>query len=181
MDEADHARLARWRVPLGLGLGVLYMIFAQPTPGYLAVGAFISLAGLAWRAYASGYLEKNVRLAVAGPYAYCRNPLYLGSFFIGIGMILAGRTWLLGIVFLLFFVGVYVPVMRREAGDLQRRFGSVYQEYAARVPLWLPASRRRQSEAERFRWSRYVKNREYEAALGYLGALLFLAIKMKLR
>lgn len=181
MDDRYRTRMARWRVPLGLGLGGLYLVFAQPTLGLLAGGSLIGLAGLGLRAYAAGCLDKNERLAVDGPYAHTRNPLYLGSFLIGVGMIVAGRTWLLGVVFLVFFATVYIPVMQREADDLRRRFGGAYQQYAARVPLLLPAGGQKMQGGERFRWSRYFKNREYEAALGYAGAILFLAIKIKLR
>jgi protein-S-isoprenylcysteine O-methyltransferase Ste14 len=160
---------------------MLYMIFAQPTSPFLLGGSLLALGGLALRAYAAGYLDKNERLAVDGPYAYSRNPLYLGSFFIGVGIIVAGRTWFLGVVFLIFFVAVYIPVMQREADDLSRRFGDAYRQYAKRVPLLIPAGRQKGTRGAGFRWSRYVENREYEAALGYAGAILFLAIKINLR
>jgi protein-S-isoprenylcysteine O-methyltransferase Ste14 len=181
MDERHAARMARWRVPLGLGLGVLYLVFAQPSAACLEAGSAIALLGLGLRAVAAGYLEKNERLATEGPYAYTRNPLYLGSLLIGIGVTVAGRTWFLGAVFLLFFIFVYFPVIQREAEELRRRFGRAYEQYAEQVPLFFPTARHKKPAEQRFRWSRYVRNREYEAALGYVAAVLFLAIKIKLR
>ena len=181
MQDDIAAHMARWRVPLGLGLGIIYMILAQPTRFSLLEGSLIALAGLGIRAYAAGYLDKNKRLATEGPYARTRNPLYLGSFVIGVGLVLAARTWLLGVIFVIFFAVVYVQVMKHEAKDLSGRFGEAYLQYAERVPLLIPAGSKRIRGHERFCWTRYLKNREYEAALGYVGAILFLAIKIKLR
>ena len=70
----------RLRLPLGFILGITYLIFARPTPLTLAVGGAIALIGVLVRAWASGHISKNERLATSGPYAHTRNPLYFGSF-----------------------------------------------------------------------------------------------------
>jgi len=70
----------RLRLPLGFILGISYLIFARPTPLTLAVGGGIALIGVIVRAWASGHISKNERLATTGPYAHTRNPLYFGSF-----------------------------------------------------------------------------------------------------
>jgi len=181
MDSGYAVWAARWRVPLGFALGAAYLILSQPTFKLLAGGAVTALVGLLLRAFAAGYLAKNQSLATAGPYAYTRNPLYLGSLLMGLGFALAGSSWALGAAFLVFFLAVYGPVMRREAEALQRAFGESYEQYARDVPLFLPQLRRARASGERFQWQRYRKNREYEAALGYLAALVFLALKAWLR
>src|SRR5258708_16366107 len=76
--------MQRWRVPLGFACGALFFLLAQSRPATLIVGGLIALPGLALRAWATGHLRKNDALAMTGPYAYTRNPLYLGSFLMGV-------------------------------------------------------------------------------------------------
>ncbi len=174
---------ARWRVPLGFALGVAYLIFARPSVSLLIAGSLVALAGVAVRAHAAGYLEKNQRLTTSGPYARTRNPLYLGSLLIGTGFAIAGGRWILGLAFVGLFWLIYIPVMRREADFLRREFAGLYDQYAASVPLFLPrlsAWHDASTEAMRFRWDQYRKNREYEAALGYAAGIILLALKIVL-
>ena len=181
MDKDFSAVVARWRVPLGFALGVAYLIFAQPTVPLLIAGSIVALVGLGIRAYAAGHLVKDKTLATGGPYAYTRNPLYLGSLLLGIGLVLAGAQWALGVVFVVFFLVVYGPVMRREARNLRERFGQEYEDYAAAVPLFLPFRKPLKPSKTEFGWERYRRNHEYEAALGYLAGVLFLIVKILLR
>jgi protein-S-isoprenylcysteine O-methyltransferase Ste14 len=187
MDSGYAAWAARWRVPLGFAMGVAFVILSQPTLPLLVTGGGIALLGLLLRALAAGYLEKGRSLATGGPYRYTRNPLYLGSFFMGVGFAIAAGSWALGLAFLVFFLLVYWPVMRREEDFLRRQFSEGYDRYAASASLFFPTFvavfKVGQSFApeEKFRWERYRKNREYEAALGYLTGLVFLAVKLRLR
>src|SRR5258706_15305640 len=109
--------MQRLRVPLGFLCAAIFFLLSRPRQLTLAVGAAIALPGLALRAWASGHLRKNDALAMTGPYAYTRNPLYLGSFFIGIGFTIASGRFVLGFVFAALFLGIYVPVMRVESAD----------------------------------------------------------------
>lgn len=180
MDSRFAACAARWRVPLAFLFGVAYLVFSRPAVLLLFAGGGVALAGLALRAFAAGHLDKNASLATSGPYGYTRNPLYLGSFLLGLGFTLAGGSWVLGLAFLLLFSLVYWPVMRREEENLRRRFAEAYERYATEVPLFFPSGRRAASSSEKFRWERYRKNREYEAALGYVAGIIFLVLKLKL-
>ena len=178
----DYATWAsRWRVPLGLVLAAAYFILAQPSLALLLSGAVLALAGLSLRAWSAGYLAKNQRLVTGGPYSYTRNPLYLGSAVMGLGGAVAGRSWIMGVAFAAFFVLVYRPVMEREAQFLQREFPEAFELYARQVPLFFPKLPRIPAASEKFQWRLYLKNREYEAAMGYVAAMLFLALKMWLR
>jgi len=182
MDKGYAAWAARWRVPLGFALGLACLILSQPTFKLLAAGALTALPGLLLRGFAAGYLTKNQSLTTAGPYAYTRNPLYLGSLLMGLGIALAAGSWVIGGGFLVYFVAIYATVIRREAESLQRAFGESYAQYAREVPLFFPGwSRRRGAGNDKFKWQLYRKNREYQAALGYLAALLFFALKAWLR
>ncbi len=114
MDSAYALWASRWRVPLGFLLGVAYVVFCRPTLKLLIAGGAVAAAGLALRAYAAGYLAKNQRLAMSGPYAHTRNPLYLGSALMGAGFALAGGSWILTLACLVLFEAIYWPVIRRE-------------------------------------------------------------------
>ena len=82
-SPAAWSRIARRiRVPLGFVFAAFYLWRAKPTWTSLAIGAAIALLGIFVRAVASGHVEKNRELTMTGPYAYVRNPLYLGSIII---------------------------------------------------------------------------------------------------
>src|SRR6202165_5940567 len=130
--------MQRWRVPLGFICAALFFLFSRPRPLTLAIGGAIALPGLTLRAWATGHLRKNDALAITGPYAYTRNPLYLGSFLIGAGFTIASGRIVLGIVFAALFLGIYVPVMRVESATLAELFGKSFQRYVKAVPLFLP-------------------------------------------
>ena len=181
MPKDYSTRAARWRVPLGFALGALYLILAQPSPVLLVAGASLALVGLLLRAWSAGYLAKNQRLVTSGPYAYTRNPLYCGSALMGLGAAVAGRSWVMGVAFAAFFTLVYWPVMHREAQFLRREFPEAFELYASQVPQFFPRWPRHPTPPARFQWRLYLKNREYEAATGYLAAMVFLALKMWLR
>lgn len=180
MDSAYAAWASRWRVPLGFLLGVVYLLFCRPTVKLLMAGGAVAALGLALRAFAAGHLAKNQILAMSGPYAYTRNPLYFGSALMGTGFAVAGGSWILALACLVLFATIYWPVIRREEEYLRREFGEVYDHYAQHVPLFLPRIRR-PAGGEKFQWKQYWKNREYEAFLGYLAIMIFLAFKIRLR
>ena len=165
--------IQRWRVPLGFLCAAIFLVLAKPTPFALLSGAVVSLFGLAIRAWAAGHIRKNSRLAVSGPYAFTRNPLYLGSFILGLGFTIASGRWVLALVFGALFLGIYFPVMRVEASTLTELFGDEYRAYKNAVPLFFPRItpyRPADSDSLRFDGSLYLRYREYRAALGLMAA-----------
>ena len=132
----------RLRLPLGFILGITYLIFARPMPLTLAVGAAIAFIGVLVRAWASGHISKNERLATSGPYAHTRNPLYFGSFLIAAGFAIAAH-WALLLLVVAFFVLIYAPTMQRERANIAGRFPDAYEAYAARIERSLAATHRR--------------------------------------
>lgn len=171
--------IQRWRVPLGFVCAALFILFARPRPTTLAAGAAVSLFGVLLRAWASGHIRKNDALAISGPYAYTRNPLYLGSFILGLGFTIGSGRWWLGLVFAALFLGIYLPVMRVESATLSQLFGASFQEYAAAVPLFLPRLTPYRSGEARIGFDSrlYMRYREYRAALGLLIAWVLLVFK----
>ncbi|MGH9944184.1 MAG: methyltransferase family protein [Pyrinomonadaceae bacterium] len=179
----------RWRVPLGFMCAAVFMVLARPRAATLAVGGAVAVVGLLVRAWASGHIRKNAALAVSGPYAYTRNPLYLGSFILGLGFTItaSGNWWLLALlsgIFVALFLGIYLPVMRVEAGTLAELFGEDYGRYARHVPLFFPRFRPYPEGTGTgivgFDPSLYLRYREYRAALGLLVAWGALAAKAAL-
>jgi protein-S-isoprenylcysteine O-methyltransferase Ste14 len=172
--------MQRWRVPLGFLCGPLFLWFARPNWLTLCVGGGVAVLGLALRAWSAGHIRKNSALATSGPYGYTRNPLYLGSFLLGVGFTIAsGRLWL-ALPFAALFLGIYYPVMRVEADDLAKLFGEDYESYSRAVPLFRPRLspyRDVKTEGVKFDASLYLRYREYQAALGLLVAWGILALK----
>lgn len=177
MISANKRVLQRFRVPLGFLFAVLFLIFAQPQLINLVIGGLLSLIGLLVRAWASGHIRKNTELAVSGPYAHTRNPLYLGSFLLGAGFTFASGFWWLPIVFCVLFLSIYLTVMKVEKADVHEIFGKDYDEYAANVPLFFPRLTPWKKSNEKFDFQLYLNYREYRAALGLIFALGILAAK----
>jgi protein-S-isoprenylcysteine O-methyltransferase Ste14 len=166
--------VARLRVTCGFILVAAFAWFSRPDARSLAWGLPVSALGLLLRAWATGHVEKNIRLAESGPYAYVRNPLYLGTLLAAAGFAMASRQWLLGVLFAVVFVFIYLPAIELEEQHLRKLFPD-FAEYAERVPALWPTLRPVRTP-ERFRWDLYVRNREYQALIGFaLGACLLIA------
>jgi len=99
---------------------------------------------------------------------------------IGAGFAVAGGRWILALACLILFAGIYWPVIRREEEYLRHEFGEDYDRYSQRVSLFLPRFRRTEG-SDKFQWKQYRKNHEYEASLGYLGLMIYLAFRIRLR
>jgi protein-S-isoprenylcysteine O-methyltransferase Ste14 len=179
---AEWSRLARRiRVPLGFLFAVVYVWLARPTWRLFALGTVLIVPGLVIRALASGHVRKNEALATSGPYAYTRNPLYLGSLLIGIGFAVAARSWWIGAVLGIMFFAIYVPVIRSEEQFLRQKFRE-FDEYARQVPRMVPRfpPARLAEAGGGFSLELYLKHREWNALLGSLLLAGALILKMTL-
>jgi protein-S-isoprenylcysteine O-methyltransferase Ste14 len=175
---ASWSRIARRiRVPAGFVFTAFYIWQARPSWTSLGAGAGIVVLGLALRAYASGHLHKASALTVTGPYAYTRNPLYLGSLIIGVGFALTARSLWIGLVLATIFFAIYMPVMRFEEEFLRSQFAG-FDEYARHVPRMLPRLRAPERPRGKFSIDLYCKHREYNAAMGAAAVLAVLVSKL---
>ena len=172
------SRIARRiRVPLGFVLAALYILLAHPTWLSIAVGALIALLGVAIRAAASGHITKNAALTTTGPYAYTRNPLYLGSIVIGIGFAVAALSLWIVLAIAVLFLAIYLPVISSEEQFLRGTFPE-FDTYAARVPRLVPRLAPRDLRDQgSFSWTRYRKHREYNALIGTVAMIAALVAK----
>lgn len=123
-----------------------FLAFSTPQPVWLAVGGTLTGLGLWIRGWSAGTIRKDRRLTVEGPYAFTRNPLYVGSLLLGVGVAIAGGHWIWPVLFLAFYAGVYPRTMAVEARRLAELFPERYPRYAARVPAFLPRVTRYRSE-----------------------------------
>lgn len=167
----------RIRVPLGFLFAAFYIWRAHPRWWTLIVGAAVAALGIALRAVASGHVQKNRELATNGPYAYVRNPLYLGSIIIAIGFALAARDVWIAVALVLFFCAVYIPVIRSEQEYLRAHFPA-YADYARRVPCLLPHTFWFAGAMHGFSRELYFRHREYNALLGAAAILAVLMVKI---
>jgi protein-S-isoprenylcysteine O-methyltransferase Ste14 len=175
---SEWSRVARRiRVPLGFVFAVFYVWTARPTWISIGTGVVIAVPGILLRALASGHVRKDQELTTTGPYAYVRNPLYLGSFIMALGFAIAARSlWLLLAMFAI-FLAVYLPVIRSEEAFLRHAFPN-FPEYAHNVPRLFPRRSAFGSASGSFSSQLYRQHREYNAILGTLAIIAALAAKV---
>jgi hypothetical protein len=178
------AFFARWRVRLGYPLAIVVLALAHPNPQSILYGALVGAFGLFIRALAAGHLHKQQVLTVTGPYAYTRNPLYLGSAILALGVGIATHSYPSSIILLAYFALFYTIVMHREENELRFHHGEAFEAYAQAVPLFFPRltpANLPNSQEGAFSLPQYKKNREYRAAIGFLLVLAVLLILWRLR
>lgn len=176
------SRIARRiRVPLGFVFAAFFLWLARPTVLFLMLSLILVLPGLWLRGYASGYVKKNAEITMTGPYAYTRNPLYLGSMLIAFGFALAAHSVWIALALAVLFAAIYIPVIRSEEAFLRTSFAG-YDDYAAQVPRLIPRLRPAPAQAETgvFSSGLYRKHREYNALMGAVAIYAALLLKLYL-
>jgi protein-S-isoprenylcysteine O-methyltransferase Ste14 len=173
----------RIRVPLGFVFAGVFLWLAQPTWKTMLLSLLLVVPGVWLRAYAAGYVRKNAELTRTGPYAYTRNPLYLGSTMIAFGFAVAAASWIILVALAVLFAVIYLPTIRSEELYLREHFAG-FNEYAAKVPRLLPRLTAAEFPANenasggRFSAGQWRHHREYNALMG-AGAIYFaLAVRL---
>jgi len=174
----DWARIARRiRVPLGFALAAFFLWIARPTWTSIALGTALAVPGILLRALASGHVKKNEELTTSGPYAYTRNPLYLGSLIMAAGFAIAARSlWVVAIMVLIFFI-IYLPVIQAEESYLRNAFPA-FEQYTRTVPRLFPRATAYGKSAVTFSSALYWQHREYNAILGTAALMAALVAKL---
>ena len=167
--------LQKWRVRLGHVFSLAILFFATPTALLAAIGTVVTLLGLALRLAAAGCIQKDQVLSRHGPYAYTRNPLYVGSFFMVLGFCVAASNVWVAAAFFPFFFSIYYATIYREEQFLKGKFGEEYAAFCREVPRFFP----RPIPAQRgsggwFSMKQAMANHEYEGAGAALVVLALL-------
>ncbi len=178
-------RLFRLRGYTPYPIVLLFFFLAQPTPSSFAAGIFWVIAGEILRIWSVAYTGKETRqhiintpkLAIGGPYAFVRNPIYIGNLIIYSGVTIIANLWL---PFFLFFVWLYfglqyIFIVRAEENALQSAFGAAYDRYRQAVPAWLPALKPYPGERETadYREAFRSESSTFWSIAGFLGVLIW--------
>jgi len=148
------------RIPVFLG-AFLLLLFAKPEPIKMVVGMILIIVGEAIRIWAAGHLQKNESLTVTGPYAYVKNPLYIGSILITAGFcIFADNIYLLAAA-TFGFCFHYIPYKKKVEGNrLKKIFGSQYVDYDEKVPEYIPRRTPYSNQKVRWQFGNFIENSE---------------------
>ena len=122
-------------------------------------------------------MRKNEQLTTSGPYAYTRNPLYLGSLILALGFVVASRSWWIAGFMALMFLAIYIPVIKSEENYLRDKFAE-FDQYAREVPRLIPRFSGLGVGGVSFSKELYLKHREYNALLGAAAVTAFLVGKL---
>lgn len=141
-------------------MAVIFLILSQPSSLTLFYGTAPILIGQSIRIWSSGHIHKNQILTVTGPYSLSRNPLYVGSFILGAGFMMAMGVILLAIVFLVFYVTVYWFTIRWEEEKLAGEFPDAWEAYKGSVPRFIPFFSMPVYRSGEFNWSQVTKHKE---------------------
>lgn len=185
MTIMNHEGLSRFfhgrrRFQLAWIFAILLPFFASHYPTLF--GTLICFSGATLRFISSGYLRKESKLAVGGPYAYTRNPLYLGTFIMGMGAIISVGAYMLALIMGLVFFLNYHYVIQYEEAKLPKIFGNSYEVYCQLVPRFIPRiSKPSNSDLMKinsdpavfeFSMSLAIQNKALEAYASFLGLIL---------
>ena len=171
---------SRYRVSCGWLVGGLVLLLSHPTAGALLLGAPLVAAGELVRLWASGHIEKTQSLATGGPYAHTRNPLYVGSLLMALGVGIATASPWAVLAVAAYFAAFYPAVIREESRFLADKFAAEYAAWAAAVPAFLPRPWPAGPRASRFAWRRVRLNREWRTVLALPALLIVLYARGRL-
>ena len=172
----------RVRVPLGFCFAAVFLWLARPSWQSMAWSLLLVVPGVWLRGYAAGYVKKNAELTTTGPYAFTRNPLYLGSMMIAFGFAAAAGSWWILLALAGLFLAIYMPTILSEEEYLRGHFAK-FDTYAAQVPRLLPRLTPAclsggDGVGGSFSKRLYLHHREYNALMGAGAIYLALAVRL---
>ena len=163
------------RVPLGFVVAAAVLYFATPTWLSILAGLPFALIGMIFRALAAGVIKKDTALAMTGIYSLTRSPLYFGSALIAVGFAIMSADEIAATLLGVPFVLIYPRVILREEEHLERLFPSEFRKYKAAIPRFFPRLTLHPNLT--FSFEQYMANREYNTAMGFVGALSLFLVK----
>ncbi|MFY9271294.1 MAG: isoprenylcysteine carboxylmethyltransferase family protein [Candidatus Manganitrophaceae bacterium] len=173
-------RKITWKtVPVYLLMAAV-VYYARPKPISFLGGLPLILGGEMLRLWAAGHLSKNREVTTTGPYAYVKNPLYLGTLLILIGFCVLANQWIILAAGIAIFFVYYVPFKKkRESDRLREIFGPAWDDYDRNVPDYLPRLTPYPGRGHHpWEWSRVIGNSEHETAIVTALGILVLTIRL---
>jgi len=165
------------KIPLFIG-AFLLVVFAKPYLLGMVIGIILITIGEGIRIWAAGHLQKNEVLTVTGPYAYVKNPLYIGSILITTGFcILADNIYILAMATFMFCFH-YIPYKKRVEGErLRAIFGERFEDYDRNVPDYIPRRTPYSNEKASWQLKNIFENSEEGIVLLNLAGILSILSK----
>lgn len=142
---------------------LVLLVIARPTPAAFYAGLPLVIAGELIRIWSAGYLTKLSGLVTAGPFALCRNPLYVGSFLITLGYLIMCQNAVAIIVGVVVFWLLHGGAVAYEEGLLREYFGEDYARYCREVPRFIPRPHSLLGQGD-FSFGRAMGNDEFRSA-----------------
>jgi len=168
--------IIRYRSFVGILCLIIILYLSEPSPRSVAVGFFMILAGMFFRAWASGYISKDNELATKGPFSLTRNPLYFGNFVLGLGIAIAGNNLYSYVIFFVFYLLFFPFLMILEHRRMKKKFGEKYREYAKKSHSFFPKIKKIRERD--FNISYYMQNREYRVLFFSIFVIGILILKV---
>lgn len=152
-------KLIKYRSFIGFLCLVAILLVATPSSRSIFVGFLLMMVGMFFRAWSSGYINKDRELATSGPYSLTRNPLYFGSLILGTGIAVAGNNMIVYVIFAAYYFTFFTFLIIIERKRMRQRFGEQYDIWAKKANLFFP--RIKKVEKTGFNIAFFMKNREY--------------------
>lgn len=167
----------RLRFLLAIPAAAVLFLFTDRGPMW--PGVAVALAGESLQLWAAAHLRKNIQVVKSGPYGWLRNPMYVGRFFVGLGLTLLTWRWFIVLPYIAFFWLYAQARVLGEERHLAALFGEEYQAYCARVRRWLPLPPREKLSEERWSWSALGRNHELRVAAGVVVVMALLKLRLE--
>lgn len=168
-----------FRIPLGFLMGIIFLFRAEPSLNSFFIGTAVLIFGESVRFVSAGTLKKYKGIVSKnGIYSFTRNPLYIGSFFIGTGACIIGRDPLFTVLFVTLFLGVYFKVIKREEEFLLKQYGEEYESYRRTVPKIFPRRIDLSYIIAETDISKSFNNREGKTLVGIILILCVMVVKL---
>lgn len=168
--------IIKYRAFVGIMCLIAILYLAEPSPRSMAAGFFFIIAGMFFRAWASGYINKDEELATKGPFSLTRNPLYFGNFILGLGIAIAGNNLYSYAIFFAFYLLFFPFLMILEHRRLKRKFGKRYEDWFKKSHSFIPKLKKIKDPD--FNISFYMKNKEYRVLYFSLFVIAILILKV---
>ncbi len=168
-------RFKKLRLWMAYPIFLVYPFVARITDLSYLLGACLMFLGLGIRFWASGHISKSRHLATSGPYAYTRNPLYVGNLVAGLGIVaISNNIWLI-LYYLAAFSVLYIGTIREEEESLEEKFAGAYRDYVRAVPAFLPSFKKYpNAEKKPFDLNQSFKNGEFIRLSGFIVLIIFI-------